>query len=281
MFTQFFGSYLLNHKLVSKEQLTEALEVQKSTHVKLGVLAINQGFMTAEQVDQLHQLQATVDKRIGDLAVEKGYMTEEQVNYLLNTQKTGYLLLGQALVDKSYMTNAGFEDAIKAYKKESSMKDMIKRFYAFTSEEVYEQQLSDYIGLLLRNIVRFIGDDFTPLQLQELEVYPGEWVATQEIVGTFSAHVAIAGDEKAFVGLASRYGEENFEQCDDYVQAAVGEFLNLQDGLFCVNESNERGLELDLQPQVVGKDLNLKVAKAMYSIPVCFPFGTLYFMIGQ
>ena len=57
MFTQFFGNYLLNQRLVSPEQLTEALELQKTTRLKLGVLAINAGYMTAAQVDEVHNAQ--------------------------------------------------------------------------------------------------------------------------------------------------------------------------------------------------------------------------------
>ena len=75
MFTQFFGSYLLNKKIVSAANLRVALEKKDTTRVKLGVLAINAGYMTAKQVDAIHKKQATVDKRIGDIAVDMGYFT--------------------------------------------------------------------------------------------------------------------------------------------------------------------------------------------------------------
>ena len=109
MFTQFFGSYLLNKKIVSPANLRLALEKKDSTRVKLGVLAINAGYMTSKQVDAVHRKQATVDKRIGDIAVEMGYLTEAQVEELLSSQKTGCLLLGQALVDMGCLTNEEFE----------------------------------------------------------------------------------------------------------------------------------------------------------------------------
>lgn len=100
MFTQFFGNYLLNQKLVTPEQLVDALQEKQNTRMKLGVLAINAGYMTASQVERVHELQSKMDKRIGDIAVELGYMTEDQVMELLHAQPLGYLLLGQALVDK-------------------------------------------------------------------------------------------------------------------------------------------------------------------------------------
>ena len=91
MFTQFFGSYLLNKKIVSPANLRVALEKKDTTRVKLGVLVINAGYMTAKQVDAVHKKQATVDKRRGDIAVDMGYLTEAQVEELLSSQKTGCL----------------------------------------------------------------------------------------------------------------------------------------------------------------------------------------------
>ena len=52
MFTQLFGSYLLNKKLITAEQLKDALDYQKTVHLKLGVMAVNSGFMTAENVNE-------------------------------------------------------------------------------------------------------------------------------------------------------------------------------------------------------------------------------------
>ena len=95
MFTQFFGNYLFNEKLVTKQQLIEALEMQKFARAKLGVLAINAGYMTAAQVDEVHAEQQRMDKRFGDIAVEKGYMTESQVETLLSNQKQAHLVTSQ------------------------------------------------------------------------------------------------------------------------------------------------------------------------------------------
>lgn len=292
MFTQFFGSYLLNNKIVSSEQLKETLELSKDTHLKLGVLAINAGYMTAEQVDEVHDIQATVDKRIGDIAVDMGYMTSSQVTTLLSSQKTGYLSLGQALVDKNYMTNAQFEQAINNYKKDNKIEnltntveqnekidDIFKRFFDFNptpNTKLY----SEYVSLLFRNIIRFIGDDFIPLKASIIQNYSSDLLVTQEIMGDFNAFVAINCTEKSFINLASRFANEQFTKLNEYVNASVGEFLNLQDGLFCVNMSNEKGLELDLKPQKLHNQIELKNLDNAFIIPVSFTFGIIDFIIS-
>ncbi|MGL4343634.1 MAG: chemotaxis protein CheX [Cellulosilyticaceae bacterium] len=293
MFTQFFGSYLLNEQLVTPQQLAEALELQKTVRLKLGVLAINAGYMTAGQVEEVHAMQGRVDKRIGDIAVEMGFMTCEQVETLLNSQKTGYLLLGQALVDKGYMNNTQFEAALIAYKaenhieecdesvmKQGQVQEIIQKFYQFdvaSDAEIY----TEYITLLFRNLIRFIGSDFTPMPATVIQSYDAKWLATQEIIGDFGATIGLEGDEEAFIGFASRFAEETFETNDEYVKASVGEFLNVQDGIFSVNMSDEKEKELDLKPQSVDYGCKLQSLQDAYLIPICFPFGTVNFIIGQ
>ena len=292
MFTQFFGSYLLNNHLVTSEQLSKALEMQSKVHVKLGVLAINAGYLTAEQVDRLHHMQALEDKRIGDLAVDTGYMTVEQVNELLSAQKTGYLLLGQALVDSGSMTNGQFAIALEAYKqtnrltdnefsdgKASAVKQVIVDFYRFnlaTNQDLF----ANYVSLLLKNIIRFVGDDFTLLPSEMVSDYSFHQIAIQYITGEAALFTAIEAEQDTFISLASRFAQEVFTENDEYVKASVGEFLNLHNGLFAVNMSNTNAVELDLEPQIIDTDKTLNGFKQAFVVPVGFPFGTVRFILS-
>lgn len=289
MFTQFFGNYLLNKGLVDTEQLADALAVQKQTRPRLGVLAINAGYMTAEQVDKVHAEQQRVDKRIGDIACDMGFLTHEQVEELLSSQGAAHLRLGQALVNSGAMTNAEFADALNSYKKENSLNDVdfsedsgekidgiIRKFYSFNSYDT-GAYLTEYIALLFKNIIRFIGDDFTPLAPPEKasEVKAG-LAAVQKITGGFSCTTAVSGDEKAYLGFASRYAGEELTELDEMAHASCGEFLNLHNGLFTVNVSNEKNTELKLMPQEYLE--NDTLSGSVFVIPLVFPFGTVSFM---
>lgn len=293
MFTQFFGNYLLNQRLVSPEHLSEALKAQKTTRLKLGVLAINAGLMTAADVDKVHAEQQRVDMRIGDLMVKMGYLTEAQIETLLKSQKSGHLLLGQALVDRGHMTTAQFEQALKSYKEENSISDadffdvktdkvvsVINNFYHFYRLADSEYYLG-YVSLLFKNLIRFIGDDFTPLEAKKAAFYNCEYSAVQQIDGEFTAVTAIDCSETAFVGFASRYANENLVTPDEYTNACVGEFLNLHNGLYTVNISNDMGIELTISPQVVSVGGEIVTERPAYIIPICFPFGTVNFIVGS
>ncbi len=288
MFTQFFGNYLLNKRLVNTKQLSDALAVQQQTRPRLGVLAINAGYMTAEQVDRVHAEQQRIDKRIGDIACDMGFLTREQVEELLSSQGAAHLRLGQALVNSGAMTNTEFADALNSYKEENSLSDvdfnngsgakideLIKKFYNFSddSRSVY---LTGYISLLFKNIIRFIGDDFTPIAPQRLEKTKTEFAAVQKITGDFSCSTVISAPEKAYLGFASRYADEELTELDEMAHASCGEFLNLHNGLFTVNVSNELNTELKLQPQDYLE--NSDISGNIYVIPLVFPFGTVSFM---
>ena len=88
MYAQFFGTFLLSHNAVTKDQLLNALSKKSSQHMKLGTLAIMKGYMTASEVDNVIISQTHNDCRFGDLAVREGYLTQEQVDAIQMWRKT-------------------------------------------------------------------------------------------------------------------------------------------------------------------------------------------------
>lgn len=292
MFTQFFGNYLLNSGLVSPEKLSEALGKLSETKLRLGVLAINAGIMTAEQVDRVHAEQQKVDKRIGELMVEMGYATDEQIDKLFRTQPSAHLLLGQTLVNDGVMTNSQFENALNSYKREMGVSDadlevadlgdfrpLVDKFYNFDNTD-NKSYLSGYIVLLFKNLVRFIGTDFAPLSAQELMSNISRSCLGQEIHGGIKAITLIDADDDSLIEFASRFSGEHLTANDDYARDCINEFLNLHNGLFAVNVSNETGLEIELSPQTVYNELNIDTINNSRVIPVCFSFGTINFIIS-
>lgn len=282
MFTQFFGNFLLNEKLVASWQLAEALENIKDTKLKLGVLGINAGLMTAEEVNRVHELQQTEDKRFGEIAVDQGYLTVEQVSQLLSSQKTGHLLLGQALVDKGYMTNVQFEAALNSYKNKYSLTNedfttrqnekvdsIIKSFYKFNSFK-YAKIFTEYVSLTFKNIIRFIGDDFTPLTPDYATSVKADYAAVQVVNGKYNFFTAIEGESSAVIKFASRFASEDFDKIDEYTLGSLSEFLNLNNGLFTVNVSNQKQVELQLEPQSVVDNKTISASSEIYCIPIMF-----------
>lgn len=291
MYAQFFGNYILSHDLITKEQLLAAMEQKNSKRPKLGTLAMHAGYMSASEVEHIHILQTHQDRKFGELAVEVGILTQEQVDELLNSQSPDYLALGQALIDAGIIDNFELERLITEYISENEIYDLDN---AEDSKEKVEQLFRHYLGsnnedsvndaeilyniLLFNNLVRFIGDDFTPVLGTRIMEYPKTFCVSQEISGKYNIKMYIDMPEETCIEFASRYVDDNFTDFDEYVEAAVADFANLHNGLFCVNVSNSDNIELELNPPQVEDDMLLFFENPAFLMPIIYPFGTINFI---
>ncbi|MGH4119759.1 hypothetical protein [Clostridium sp.] len=289
MFSQYFGQYLLHENYLTAEQLCTALEYQESVKLKLGVLAVNAGYMTAEQASKVHQMQTKADKRFGELAVDAKYLKEEQVDELLSSQSFGHLLLAQALIDKNFMSLEKFEIAMSAYKKKYNISegqfdaiqkddvDEIINIYVNLEEDKYGIEIKNYISLFMRNIIRFIHSEVYTNNIMKVEEYKTKCAVTQTINNKINLKTYINAERDVFVKLASIYAEEELTCMDELAKDSVGEFLNLNNGLYLVGMSNI-GIELDMEPQSICFN---ETICSTYVLPIELPFGKIELIISH
>lgn len=292
MYTQFFGNYLLSRNAVTPEQLMDAMKEESSAHIKLGTLAIHSGYMTASEVNDIFVMQTHQDKRFGELAVENGFLTEAQVKELIESQSPDYLLLGQILIEKGYLTHTDFETLLLDYQSENEIGEEDgntpdqQHITTLLQNFLKEDELRDskyavqYLALLFNNLVRFIGADFTPLDPIPCDEIPVNYCIMQHIDGSIRITSGLDLDTDTAVAFASHYVGDTFEQFDEYVRASVEDFLNLHNGLFNVNMSNENSIELQLAPPELVENDILKPEGKAFLIPVAYSFGILTFILS-
>ncbi len=290
MYTQFFGNFLLSKGVIESDQLMEALQIQSSTHQKLGTLAIHAGYMSANEVEDVYIMQTHYDKRFGELAIKLGYLTQKQVNELLTLQLPDYMKLGQTLVEKGLLSNLDLENLIAEYRGAYEIYDLDllaeqqelvdKLLSTFCSQEniACTDRIVPYLTLFFNNLIRFIGEDFTPLQILPMPEVPTDFCISQQIEGTLLS--ALDMNQKTAITFASRYVDEPFTDFDEYVLASMEDFLNLHNGLYTVNMSNEHSLELSIEPPMVQEHTTLVTGEPVYLLPIIFPFGTINFIIS-
>lgn len=293
MFAHFFANYLLEENYIQKRQLIEGLKKMKNSRVKLGVLAIDAGYLTAAQVEKIHARQAQVDKRIGDIAIELGYLTNTQVEELLTNQPPRYLLLSQSLIDKEYITNSELEEALTKFKakyglteedlsnsnKSDKLDTVIREFYKLDNSNL-SNYIGTYIKLLFNNLVRFIGDDFVAIRPDRISISDDDIKVSQRITGEFTSLTLMQTDEISLLQFVSRYAGEDIPVLDEYSVAAAEDFLNLHNGLFMVNMSNESNIELKLAPPEVDAE-GMSGDKVYICIPVMLSFGNVNFILQK
>lgn len=291
MYAQFFGNFLLSRGVITRMQLIDIMQKKADTKVKLGTLAIHAGYMTASEVDRIFILQTHQDKRFGELAISEGYLTEEQVTNLLLEQEPDFLFLGQALIEEGIIDNQQLQDLIIAYESENELDDftysaetqdaihhMVENFFVLAERPLSTYEIS-FFHLLLNNLIRFIGDDFTLVPPSTCKEYPTNYCISQKLNGSFSVRTYIDIPENACIAFASRYVGEEFTEFDEYVSSSLEDFLNLHNGVFSVNMSNDFSVELELDvPVVEEKDLLTFDSAECYLLPIVYPFGTVHFI---
>lgn len=282
MFNQYFGYFLLKKGLLTNEQLYDAFALERSVRPKVGVLAIDAGLLSAAQVEEVHSLQHRMDKKFGEIAIIQGYLTQEQLENLLTAQKVRRLSLSQAVIDRGYLSLSQLETALEAYRRESNLSSeqltalhsgdydtAARAFIDFSRAGVEANLLYHYAALMLRNIMRFVGEEPT--------IDPGApavegWLMAQNMTGASDLYTGLVMDEQVLVELARRYSGEVISQADALAKDSVAEFLNENNGLFVVNMS-DLTLEYELQPPVIAENPFAAPVDKVFRIPLRLSFG--------
>jgi len=98
MAVKFFGQFLVEKGIVSRELLLKAIELQESINLSFGATAVTMGFLSEADIEKVHNAQRSEDLRFGDMAVKLGLLTSDQMLEVLARQKNTHLYIGEALV---------------------------------------------------------------------------------------------------------------------------------------------------------------------------------------
>jgi hypothetical protein len=267
MFEAYFGKYLENQGIITKEQYNEVVIASQSSRVKLGLLAVAEGFMTEEEAEEVNDAQHRLDKRFGDIAVSRGYLSESQVEMLLAKQGDSYLLFVQAMVERNILTLEEIQEHVKAYKTAQNLSDLdVDAIKSGDVDKIIPVLLrdcnispvvKDYIALTARNIARFIDRQFRIEKVKVVDEISAPFAAVQVLDGDYKIFTGFFGEGEALKLIAEAYAKEEFEVIDIDDVDATCEFLNCNNGLFATKLSNEY-VDIDMLPPIL-KDTPAKV----------------------
>lgn len=275
MFAQLFGKYLTEKSIIKEGTYQEIIEKQKSVRVKLGTIAVAEGLLTQEQTEEINNLQKQLDKRFGDIAIDKGWLTSEQMEMLLSKQGNAYLQFVQLMTELTGLTTSDADQLVKAFQKDSGYTDsemdalkaddidkLIPLFIVSTKPHVRE-----IAALLARNLTRFISGDYYIDKARHVKEFSYRHLTCQELSGDDNVFLGIAAleDDKSFLKVASSFAREEIGSVGASAYDAVGEFINVTNGLFASELSNKK-VNLDMEPPVSFKE---QAAKGdFYALPV-------------
>ena len=287
MFSRHFGQFLLNERMVTPGDLSRAMARLGDARPLLGILAIAKGCMTPDQVREVSAAQKREDKRFGTIAIERGYLTAEKLEELLSAQKNEHVLLGQILVEDRILSHEGFLRALELFREKSGLSD--EGYDALRGGDTDRAVSSILAGqpggknplikvwseIFVRNIIRFVDPAaaLDPLSERDLK---DSVVILQSMKGDREFVTFMSAKEPVMADVARRYTDLASGALDEMAFEALGEFLNVSNGLFTVNCS-DRGVELDLQPQeqVPPEDPRI-CGKPDALLPLLLPEGILW-----
>ncbi len=275
MFSQFFGNYLVENQKITSEQFSSCMKYIMDNHVKLGLIAEDEGLLTHNQATELNYLQMQSDKKFGDLAIEKGYLTEKDVSYLLGKQANPYLIFIQALEEKTDLTTEEIDECLASFQKDNGFSDTVMEAIkegnieeilpAFINEEDSDYQ--ELIGLTLRNIVRFISSYIRIDKGAAITKLPIKYAALQHTEGDKKGFLGFCCNSDGILAIADGYAKENFDTVDEDALDSVGEFTNCVNGLYAT-ELSYKEVEMDMLPPEYKFDDILQGDGEFYCIPV-------------
>ena len=279
MAVKFFGQYLLDKKLITENQLQEAVDFQKKVNLKLGEIAIRKGILTAEQVKSIHSKQKNVDKFFGAIALKLKLLTDKELYKLLELQKNNNIHIGQALLNHEAITGHQFNEELSAFKKlqsESGKKSLIE-----LNKSSQNETLKTFIYSTAKILYRIAGICGKIFMSFKGFNYPSfyEWNISGELKGDFCGTYYLSISKEVAREIAvNMFGVEP-ENEKDYEDIII-EFVNIAVGN-AINFLNPKKIEI-MPVKIIKQINNLKTKSEDYkliSTKLITPVGGLHVLI--
>lgn len=274
MFCRCFGNYLVGRHIITKKQLDLILEYRRHNRVKLGLIAVEQKLLTPARAEEVNRLQMRMDKRFGDIAIEKGYLSEKDVEKLLGLQGNPYLIFVQGAEDYNIMSKEKVDVCLLGFQKEFAYtSEQMEAFKGGDIEKTVEaltkakEPYLSMISLILKNIIRFVSTDLSVGELTHVTEVTANYIALQELKGSYSAMLALTCMKDELLKIASPFAKEEFERVDADALDSVCEFINCTNGIFASKLSFE-DVDLDMLPPQSYEGVTLQSEGGFHVLPV-------------
>ena len=155
MIPKFFGQYLLEKRIITREQLADAINYQHKQRQKLGELAVSGGYMSKPQVEEVHREQKSSDALFGEIAVRKGYLNPKDLKKLITLQDNSHIYFGDALVKLGILSESEIECQLVKFK--NDQKDIKHADFGIPVKHSMAEYFPYFIDMLLKLLLRIAG----------------------------------------------------------------------------------------------------------------------------
>ena len=251
---QFFGQYLIQEKVITVEQLREALELMNKQNLMLGQLAVEEKYLTESEANQINREQRYTDRPFGSIAISQDLLDDDQVKRLLELQQEKRIRIGEALVQLSYLVE---EDLGKHLSRFKTKQDPLVVHTRELPGYLHGNRLAEYILELIPRTIRRVSALRVkiPGECEKVGRLSTPVVASILVRFEQGLRIALCTDEEFATHLMqSIFGappSESQRSMEDILNDAVAEFLNIVAGTALAGLEQE-GLDADLDPPILG-----------------------------
>ncbi len=251
MAVKFFGQFLVEKGVVSREKLLEAIELQEKNNLKFGEMALNMGMICKADVERVHDAQRSEDLRFGDMAVKLGLISPNQMQQVLTRQKNNHLYIGEALVKVGALDEGEILRYLAEFKEDQApyTAERVNLPPGVSNPQVWEMA-ADMTYKMLTRIAQFA---FRPAPGEEAETVNARHLAVaMDFSGSVKCRYVLSVSEGAQQAIAKAILKEDdvSDEPKEVLDDTVMEFINIVCGNIAAKGA-QLGHTLEINPPVV------------------------------
>jgi CheY-specific phosphatase CheX len=271
MAVKFFGQFLVEKNLVSRDALLKAIELQEEKNLKFGEMAISMGYVTEADIERAHNAQMSKDLKLGDLLVEMGVLTPEQMNEVFTRQKNTHLYIGEALVQVGALSSDNLLQYLNDFKADQALyvSDRIELPAGVDNTMIWEMTAD----LTYKMITRVLDLQFRPGKCQTIATAGSNFMmAAMDFSGDVEARYVISVSESVQKDVAKAILREESVDGEpaEVLEDTVMEFVNVVCGNVAAKAS-QMGKMININPPVTINPPAEGVPVPAGHIGLCFP----------
>ena len=272
MAVKFFGQFLVERGVISRDVLLSAIALQDLVNKSFGAIVQELGFMNSTDIDKVNLAQRSTDMRFGDLAVQMGLLTADQMQQVLKTQSENHLYIGKAIVKVGGLNDDELQHYLAEFKADQS--EYVTGRVAIPAGVAHAELWEMMADLTYKMLTRVARLNYRPApcevvsRLEEVHI-----AAAMDFTGDIRCRYIIAASQEVQEQVAKAMlcqeivSHEPKEVLDDTLM----EFINVVCGNI-VAKSVQLGMSLDiLPPEIIDCSSGMEIPDGYTGLhfPIC------------
>lgn len=269
MAIKFFGQFLLEKGVISREALLKATALQETTNLKFGEMARSLGLISEADIERVHEAQRKEDLQFGDMGVKLGIITPAQLTEVLAKQKSGHLYIGEALIKVGAVTSQDLPKYLDEFKADQAPYVVNKvAIPAGVPDSALWEMAADLTYKMLSRVANLTFRLGQCALVQRLDA--NDTVVAMRMSGSVTALyvLSVSTDVRKSIAKAILKADDVSQESEDMMNDAVMELVNIVCGNIAAKAA-QMGKTLEIAPP--------RVLEAKTGVPV--PAGGMGLLI--